>query len=143
MTEINPESVRDGLKTNFIGMPILYFETTTSTMNLARIQAEQGSGEGTLVIAETQTAGRGRFSREWISPPGVNLYFSLILKPAIHQLPELNLIATLSILKSINAITGLEPMIKWPNDITIKKKKLGGILIETKISHGEVDYTIR
>ena len=111
-------------------------------MDECRSLAHTGSIEGTVVSANFQGAGRGRFQRLWLSPSGENIQVSILLRPTITQLPYLNMAAALAASNTATEVTGHHSEIKWPNDITINKKKLGGILIETKISHGEVDYTI-
>jgi len=101
-------------------------------MDIALQLAMQGSSEGTVVIAESQTKGRGRLGRNWFSPKYKGIYLSLILKPKIlpNQAPLLTLMSVVSICEAIKEKTGLNVQIKWPNDILIHHKKLGGILTE-------------
>jgi BirA family biotin operon repressor/biotin-[acetyl-CoA-carboxylase] ligase len=111
-------------------------------MDETRRLAEQGWPEGTVVIAEEQAAGRGRFNRAWISPRGQNLSFSVLLRPTPAQLPQMNMAATLAVHKAIADATGLVPAIKWPNDVRINGRKASGILIETAIEGEHVQHAI-
>ncbi len=120
------------LNTKFIGKKIYYFEAASSTMDIALQLGIKGSPEGTIVLAEAQTKGRGRLGRNWFSPKHKGIYLSLILRPRIspNQTPLLTLISAVSICEAIKEKTGLAPQIKWPNDILIHHKKVGGILTE-------------
>jgi BirA family biotin operon repressor/biotin-[acetyl-CoA-carboxylase] ligase len=114
---------------------VLYFETTGSTNDVAASLVASGAGEGVVVIADAQTAGRGRRGRSWFSPPGTGLYVSVILVPAAETLPEratalLTIGAGVALAESIEAVTGLAPAIKWPNDLLVDRRKLAGILAE-------------
>lgn len=108
-------------------------------MDAARQEAQKGAPEGTIIAVEEQTGGRGRVKRVWISPKGC-VAFSIILYPSITQLPHLIMIASLAVARSIKAVTGLKPEIKWPNDILINGKKVCGILIENEIKGAKVEY---
>jgi BirA family biotin operon repressor/biotin-[acetyl-CoA-carboxylase] ligase len=109
-----------------------------STQRLAREQARAGAAEGTIVIAEAQTQGRGRLGRHWHSPPGVNLYCTLILRPARSPaaVPQLALVAGVAVADAIREITGHSAQIKWPNDVLLDGRKVAGILTEME---GELD----
>jgi len=134
-----------GLDTNTIGKQrIWHYESLESTNNKAYELAESGEAEGTLVIAETQTAGRGRLGRKWISPEGGGIYFSLILRPDMEsdKIPVITLVAAVSIQKAIKKICGIDAGIKWPNDILIAGKKVCGILTEIKAQPDMVDFLI-
>lgn len=135
-----PEEIASGLATRLIGRKVYYFEKTASTMDEARRLAP-GSPEGTLVVAEGQTKGRGRLGRSWSSPKYKGIYVSLILKPGLlpSQAPVLSLLAASSICAGIADATGIQPGIKWPNDILLDGKKLGGILTEME---AELDTTL-
>ena len=105
-------------------------ESTSSTaLQLGR----QGAAAGTLVMAESQTGGRGRLNRNWLSPPQTGLYFSIILRPKLTgvDLPKITLAAGVAVCKAIENEFGLTPAIKWPNDILLDDRKVGGILSET------------
>ncbi|MFH1201718.1 MAG: biotin--[acetyl-CoA-carboxylase] ligase [Candidatus Omnitrophota bacterium] len=127
-----PFEVTRELNTKFIGKKIYYFGTVSSSMDVAWQLGIKGSCEGTVVIAETQTKGRGRLGRNWFSPKYKGIYLSLILRPKIlpNQTPLLTLMSAVSICEAIREKTGLTCQIKWPNDILIHHKKLGGILTE-------------
>lgn len=127
-----PGEITSNLNTKFIGKKIHYFDRVSSTMDIAMELGIQGVSEGTVVLAESQTKGRGRLSRHWFSPKYKGIYASLILKPKIlpGETPVLTLLAGVSICEAIKNICGLEAKIKWPNDIFIYNKKLGGILTE-------------
>ncbi len=129
---LNPYEVTSGLNTKFIGRKNYYFDTVPSTMDVALQLAIQGAPEGTIVISESQTKGRGRLGRNWFSPKYKGIYLSLILRPKIlpNQAPLLTLMSAVSICEAIKENADLTCQIKWPNDILIHHKKLGGILTE-------------
>lgn len=111
-----------------------FLETTESTNSVALELGRQGAADGTLVIAETQTKGRGRLSRKWVSPKGAGLYFSLILRPnlAPADFPKITLAAGVALCKALENVADVAPQIKWPNDILFDGKKCGGILAEAE-----------
>jgi len=111
-------------------------------MDMAKRMAKEGMGEGTVIIAGEQTAGRGRLGRKWLSPPGGSLSLSIILRPTLSQLPQLNMAACLATVQSIEKVTGLKPTIKWPNDVLLNGKKVSGILMENIFDGGELKATI-
>lgn len=123
-----------GLVTDFVGREILYFPKLLSTNATAREQAEAGAKEGTAVIAETQTEGRGRLQRPWISPKG-GIWLSIILRPKIsaQDAQKMALTTAVAIAKTLNKRFAVKAQIKWPNDVLIGNKKVCGILIETTI----------
>jgi BirA family biotin operon repressor/biotin-[acetyl-CoA-carboxylase] ligase len=139
--DISPASLLEGLSTEFVGRRILYYPAIPSTMNEAKRAARGGAAEGTIVIADQQTGGRGRLGRGWLSPPG-NIALSLIIRPGLEQLPRLNMVASLATVHCIEKVTGLKAEIKWPNDILIGGKKVCGILIESALRKGSVDWAI-
>lgn len=136
--------VARNLNTQFIGKKIQYFEALSSTMDVAMELGMKGAAEGTLVLAECQTKGRGRLGRSWSSPKHKGIYLSLILKP--KMLPErvsiVTLLGAISVCEAIKEVTGIEAQIKWPNDILIGNKKLGGILTELIASMDEVKFVV-
>jgi BirA family transcriptional regulator, biotin operon repressor / biotin---[acetyl-CoA-carboxylase] ligase len=120
----------------FAGRPARLLATTGST-NLDALEAGRlGAAAGTLIVAETQTGGRGRLGRQWLSPPGTGLYFSVILRPRLipADLPKITLAAGLAVCKGVEAETGLQPAIKWPNDLLLGGHKFCGILAESEFS---------
>lgn len=123
---------------------IIYLECTDSTNAEAKRLAEADAPHGTIVVADAQTAGRGRKGREWISPAGKNLYFSLLLRENI--LPEkasmLTLVMGLSVQEAVFGHCGVRTCIKWPNDIVFGDKKVAGILTEMHFGEGNRPYVI-
>jgi len=129
------------LTTKFVGRNLFYYPKLPTTMETARELAKKGAAEGTAVIAGTQTTGRGRLARTWLSPEG-NLAMSVILMPSMNKLPQLVMIASLAVVKAIKQVAGLETRIKWPNDIMLKGKKVCGILIENEVKGGKVNFAV-
>jgi BirA family biotin operon repressor/biotin-[acetyl-CoA-carboxylase] ligase len=140
--ELSPEAIRHGLKTSLIGQSIIYHDTISSTMDAAKQAIGEGAAEGTVVVADHQTAGRGRLSREWLSSPGGGILLSIILYPDLEILPRLTMAACLAVARSIEAVTGLQPAIKWPNDVLLEGRKVSGILSESDVSGEAVNYAI-
>ncbi len=140
----NDVEVRAGLGTEFIGREILFYESIDSTNTRAYELARCGAREGTAVIAETQTSGRGRLKREWFSPPGVNLYTSIILKPPVppYEAPRLTLTTAVAVAESISKVLPGRIGVKWPNDILIGSKKVAGILTEMKSEMDVVNFVV-
>jgi len=125
-----------------------WLDATTSTNDVAAHLAERGAAEGTVVVAESQTAGRGRLGRAWFSPPGAGLYVSIVLRPAgdlsAHRNPAvlLTLASGVAIAEGVRAATGLPAEIKWPNDVMIGKRKLAGVLAEATSQSGALQHVI-
>ena len=142
--DLTPEAVRAVLRTQRLGRTLHIMDHTPSTNTAALALAQKGAEDGTVVVAERQTAGRGRLGRRWYSPPGENLYCSVILRkaPATERLSEwlswVPLISAVAAARAVQAVTGLQPSLKWPNDILIGQRKLGGLLCESSGSqkHG-------
>jgi len=126
------EHIKEGLRTAWAGCEIVYLESVDSTNRLARQLAAQGAPHGMLVLADTQTAGRGRRGRSWISPPGEGIFLSLIVRPDVHpsRIAKLSLITALAVARAIARETGLDAKIKWPNDIVANGRKVCGMLLE-------------
>jgi BirA family biotin operon repressor/biotin-[acetyl-CoA-carboxylase] ligase len=125
-----------------IGTTIHSFSTCPSTNDLAKRLAREGSAEGTVVIAEEQTEGRGTKGRSWHSPRGQGLYASVILRPRRADLSLLPLAAGVACLEAIREATGLEAALEWPNDIVWKHRKLGGILCEGEFLGNSVSFAV-
>jgi BirA family biotin operon repressor/biotin-[acetyl-CoA-carboxylase] ligase len=144
---------RVNLRLGSLGRRIHWLATTGSTNEDAARLAESGAGEGTTIVAEAQTAGRGRYGRSWFSPPGAGLYMSVILKPAAAPGPVsdvrgsdgvslLTLATGVAVAEAIHASTGLPAEIKWPNDILVGRRKLAGILTEAASEAGMLRFII-
>jgi len=120
---------------------IHYFPEIGSTMDAARELAKKGAVEGTIVIAEAQTRGRGRLSREWLSPGG-GIYFTLVLRPRISPAyaPKINLMASVAVAATIRRLFGLKAELKWPNDVLIEGRKVCGILAEMDAEMDVVNF---
>ena len=138
---LSAASVSKDLETRFVGQRVLYYPSLTSTMEVARQEAQQRAAEGTIILADEQTGGRGRLKRVWLSPQG-NIALSVILYPSLSFLPSLIMLASLAVVHSIEAVTGLKAQIKWPNDVLIKGRKVSGILIESAVPRSTVNYSI-
>ena len=123
------------------GSEFYYFASLESTNKTAEKFAREGCVEGTIVLANQQTSGRGRKGNPWHSPADVNLYFSLVLRPELNRLHYLPFISALSVAKILED-QGLQPDIKWPNDILVLGKKVCGILIETAVEQSKVSSAI-
>ena len=138
------QRVRDGLATRRLGTKLHYFSEIDSTNTYARRLAEQGAGEGAVIIAEAQTRGRGRLGRRWVSPPFVNLYFSVILRPQLSPVhaPQLTLMAAVALTDTITQFLPTPPIIKWPNDILVGGKKLAGVLAESSCDAERIEFVI-
>jgi BirA family biotin operon repressor/biotin-[acetyl-CoA-carboxylase] ligase len=121
-----------------MGRSIHHFHAMDSTNSMAYQLALQGAEEGEIVVAESQKKGRGRLGRKWFSPPLTNLYLSIILRPEIppQQASLMTLMAAVATADAIHKFSGLQPMIKWPNDILLKNRKVAGLLNEI---HSEMD----
>jgi BirA family biotin operon repressor/biotin-[acetyl-CoA-carboxylase] ligase len=134
--------LRRSLPTTLIGKHLQYYQSTGSTMDLAREAARKGSPEGTVILAEEQTQGRGRFDRQWIAPPKDNLYFSVILYPTSYAFKRLTMASSLGVARGITNASGLPVSIKWPNDIRSNGKKLGGILLESAVDNNRIGHAV-
>lgn len=138
------EEIKSGLKTSVIAGEIIYFAETDSTNLRAAQLAERGASDGTVIVAEAQSGGKGRLGRRWASPAGVNLYLSIILRPAIppRGAPLLTFLSSLAVARTIEAETGLRPTVKWPNDVLIDGCKTAGLLNEMNAETEQVNYVI-
>ncbi len=138
------DELRRGLAVTRLGGNFHYFPELDSTNTYARQLAEAGAREGEIVIAETQTQGRGRLGRRWQSPPFANLYFSVILRPQLPpaQAPQITLTAAVALAETVAAFIAQPAAIKWPNDILVHGKKLAGILTEASCDAQRVHYVI-
>jgi len=131
------------LETEELGRTVHAFDSLGSTSELAFRLAGEGAEHGELVIAETQTAGRGRRGRSWASPSGKNLYASLVLRPELppQRAPELTLLAAVAVAEALRG-EGVEASIKWPNDLQVGGKKIAGILTELSAESDRVHFVV-
>ena len=137
-------TLKNALKTKMMGADTEILETTVSTQEEARKKAEQGAAEGTLIIAEEQTGGKGRLGRKWFSPKGKGVYMSLILRPqqSLKFTSQLTLLTGVAVCRAIRRTVGINVGLKWPNDILFSKRKICGILLESVIEDELVRYCI-
>ncbi len=139
-----PIMVDKGLKTSLIGRNIYYYQTLDSTNSLAKRLAQEGATEGSLIIAEEQSGGRGRHGRRWISPKGASILASIILRPNIlpHQVTQLAILGAVSVADSITQVTGMKAELRWPNEVLLNNKRVAGILTEFGAELDEVNFVI-
>jgi BirA family biotin operon repressor/biotin-[acetyl-CoA-carboxylase] ligase len=123
--------------------PLLLAETS-STNDVAREQGRKGEPGGFLVAASRQTTGRGRLGRKWESPPGRGLYVSLLLRPELPagETSQLTILSSVAAVDAVETVSGLRPQIKWPNDLMIRNRKLGGLLIETEMTGPSLAFAV-
>jgi BirA family biotin operon repressor/biotin-[acetyl-CoA-carboxylase] ligase len=138
------EKLRNARKGNLIGREILYFERVDSTNRLGRELGRQGEKEGLVILAESQSQGKGRRGRVWESPSGVNLYISIILKPSLSPAvaQKITLLTGVAVANALTKTSGLEAKIKWPNDIFIHGKKAAGILAEMETEGSTIRFIV-
>jgi len=139
-----PQEIASGLQARLLKGPIHYFDTLPSTNDLAKELGARGAPEGTLVVAEGQSRGRGRLGREWNSPPGVGLYVSVLLRPPLPpaDLPQITLTAGVAVVRALRQAGGVTAGIKWPNDLVLAGKKLGGILTEMETESDRISHLV-
>ena len=137
-------SVRQRLVAQRLGSEFHYFAEIGSTNTYARRLAEHGARDGELVIADSQTEGRGRLGRHWVSPPNANLYLSFVLRPRLPpaRAPQITLMAAVALAETLKFFLPVPPSIKWPNDIIVNGKKLAGILTEVNCGSESVEFVI-
>jgi BirA family transcriptional regulator, biotin operon repressor / biotin---[acetyl-CoA-carboxylase] ligase len=131
-------------KTKVVGRDIRVFQETTSTNDIVEKLARDGVKEGIVVFAESQTSGRGRLGRKWISPERKGLWFSVLLRPDLRpqETTQLTVASAIALRRAIQSQTGLSPEIKWPNDISIRGKKVAGILTELSAEVDRVKHIV-
>ena len=132
------------LNTKVLGRRLHLYDEVGSTQDTAKRLAEEGAPEGTLVIAELQTSGRGRMGRSWLSPKGKGLWMSLVLRPDVPVLctPQLTLLVAVALCRSLRRQTGLDIGIKWPNDLLVDGRKISGILLESSAEEERLRHVI-
>lgn len=146
MEPLNEARIREALSEEFKQIPIICMAETTSTNILAKAEAQNGSPEGALVVADAQTGGKGQKGRSFFSPKGTGLYMSLMLRPGLppDRLSLLTPLAAVAVCDAIEKSTSRRPKIKWVNDLYLNRKKVCGILAESALSGDgkKVDYVI-
>jgi BirA family biotin operon repressor/biotin-[acetyl-CoA-carboxylase] ligase len=140
---ITPEGLRGKLAPGGPWVDVVCLDATDSTNSRAMAIAEEGAPHGTVVVADEQTGGRGRFGRRWVSPPGRNIYASLLLRPEIPnaRAPGLSLVAGVALADAVEA-AGVPALLKWPNDLYLGERKAGGILVEAASDAERVRHVV-
>jgi len=138
-----PWEIIRNLKTKVIGKRVYYFEEIDSTQNFAQQIASDKRENGTIIIAEKQTASRGRLDRKWISPKG-GIWFSLIIHPKfdVSNSTLIPILCAVALSKSIKSVLGIDTEVKWPNDIIMNGKKVAGVLVDASFQANKIDYLI-
>lgn len=136
--------VEKGLECKWLGSPLVCLDEIDSTNARARRLAEAGGAAGTVVIADRQSAGRGRLGRRWESPSAVNLYCSILLRPQIpvQQAPQLTFLSAVAVVETLNQLYKLSARVKWPNDILVDGKKIAGLLNEMSAETEQIHFVI-
>lgn len=144
--DLSIEEIRDTVSgcSKIIGKKVLFFDTINSTNTYAMELADMGYPEGTVIIADAQTSGKGRLGRKWLSPQGKNLYMSIILRPVIlpRDAAMLTLMSAVACVTAIKRLSSVPASIKWPNDIMVSDRKLGGILTEMKADMDRIFHAV-
>jgi BirA family biotin operon repressor/biotin-[acetyl-CoA-carboxylase] ligase len=143
LSKINVDKLQEGLRTKRLGRKIFFSHEIGSTNSWAKELALLGAEEGTVAIAETQTAGRGRLDRLWVSPKG-GLYFSVIFRPELKptQATKLVFVAGLAVAEALHELYGLKTETKWPNDVLVNGRKVCGILAEMNTTDDSVNFVV-
>lgn len=141
---VNASTLAQHLETERYGKTVHHYGSVETTQTIAHEKAQQGAYEGTAVLAEEQTKGKGRLARPWNSAPSSGIWMSLILRPKLapHEAPQLTLVAAVAIIRAIEDVTNASPAIKWPNDILLNGKKITGILTEMQADPDRVKAII-
>ena len=144
MMGYSAETISAALTTHRLGRPTLYFPSIGSTNDVAHERAAAGAPDGLLVVADEQTAGRGRLDRRWWAPPGSGLLMSLLLRPPLplNHAGQLTMCLGLAAVEAIEVVTGLRPALKWPNDLLLDGRKLGGMLTELRLDGERLAYAV-
>lgn len=141
MPNLIAATIRQGLFTHVVGKRLLYYPKLTSTMDEAARQADLGAEDGTVVVAEVQSAGRGRQGRGWVSEPG-NLLVSVLFRPKMDHLPLISIVGGVAAARAVRKTTGLDTQIKWPNDLLVQGRKVAGILAESAVAGDSVLHAV-
>ena len=138
-----PWEITEGLKTKIVGKRVYYFDSIDSTQNFAASIAQNPKENGTIIISNKQSSGKGRMNRKWISPKG-GLWFSIILHPKfdVSIVTIFPLAASLALANAIQKTLGKKPEVKWPNDVTLKHKKVAGMLVDLSLESNNIENLI-
>lgn len=130
---LTAQAIRSLLHTASLGRDLRLLAVAGSTNQEAMLLAQQGAPDGTVVVADQQTAGKGRLGRSWHSPPGANIYCSVVLRrlPQTEQLPLIPLLTAVAVALALQDVAGLPARLKWPNDVLLNGRKVGGVLCES------------
>jgi BirA family transcriptional regulator, biotin operon repressor / biotin---[acetyl-CoA-carboxylase] ligase len=141
---LNQESLKKSLAGKFIGHQLYYYEEISSTNDETFLLGVAGAPEGTVLIAESQSAGKGRMQRLWHSPAGSNIYTSIILRPNMTpaEAPQISILAGVAVAEVLNGYCPDRIKLKWPNDVLINGKKVCGILSQVKTAASKVDFIV-
>lgn len=139
-----PEAIQSGLESSVVGSRIICLDETDSTNLQACRLADDNAAEGLVVIADRQSSGKGRMGRKWESPGGVNLYASILLRPPVlpFEAPKLTFLSAVAVCRAIQYCTGLQPTVKWPNDVLLNGAKVAGLLNEMSSETDQVHYVV-
>jgi len=142
--KLSENTVQWGLNTRWLGKSVIHKKTTSSTQFVGHQSAQTGAAHGTVILADEQTSGRGRMSRQWHSASQKGIWLSLILRPTIlpYLAPQLTLLAATVLADVIQSFIKSKPQIKWPNDILINGKKTAGILTEMQAEQDQIQYVV-
>ena len=139
-----PEAIQSGLACQLVGSRIISLDEADSTNLLACRLGDEEADDGLVVIADRQSSGKGRMGRRWESPGGVNLYASILLRPPVlpFEAPKLTFLSAVAVCRAIKNCTGLQPTVKWPNDILLNGAKVAGLLNEMSSETDQVHYVV-
>ncbi len=141
---LRPEEIAAHLQTKWVGHQIHYLKETNSSNEVGKGLADKGCADGTVVVAEEQTRGKGRLARGWFSPMGCGVWCSVVLRPPFmpSEASKCTLLAAVAVIKAINRYKGVNAKIKWPNDVLLEGKKMVGILTEMSAEFGKINYIV-
>lgn len=141
---LTADEIRSGLRTERFGRTLHLYDRIESTNTTALSMAEAGAPEGTVILADSQTQGRGRMGRVWHSPPNINLYLSIILRPEREaaRIGLWSLAAAVAVARTIEQTLTLPARLKWPNDVLVHRRKISGLLVESATQNGRSKYLV-
>lgn len=142
--DLEPNTIRAGLRTGWLGQTLECVEEVDSTNTQVAAKGRAGAPSGLVMVADRQTAGRGRLQRAWHSPESVNLYFSVLLRPPWQpqKPPPVSLAVGVAIAETIRPRLSHPPALKWPNDLLVQDRKMAGILVEVAATRNRIDHVV-